>query len=240
MSDFETRNKEIIEQMGKDKSIEKTTREWFNKASKHEYSYHFKWMGVPIIQFPQDIVAMQELIWEIQPDLIIETGIARGGSLIYYASLLELNGKGEVLGIDIDIRSHNKTMIENHAMYKRISMIEGSSIDKNIVDQVFEFAKNKGKVMVILDSNHTHKHVQEELKFYADLVTKDSYLVVFDTVIEDMPKDAFPDRPWGLGNNSKTAVFEFLKENSNFEIDKSIQNKLLVTVAPDGYLKRIK
>jgi cephalosporin hydroxylase len=198
-------------------------------------------MGRPIIALPQDMIAMQELIWEIKPDLIIETGIAHGGSIIYYASLLELIGKdGLVVGIDIDIRKHNRDLIETHPMMKRIKMIEGSSINPEIIKQVSEIVATKKRVMVCLDSNHTHTHVLEELKLYAPFVTLNSYCIAFDTIVEDMPEDAFPNRPWGKGNNPKTAVYEYLKTHSEFVIDKSIQNKLLITVAPDGYLKRIK
>ncbi|MBS1644362.1 MAG: cephalosporin hydroxylase family protein [Bacteroidetes bacterium] len=211
----------------------------FNEVSNREkYSYNFSWMGRPIIQYPQDMIAMQELIWDIQPDILIETGIAHGGSLIFYASLMELIGKGEVLGIDIDIRAHNRAAIEAHPMAKRISMIQGSAIDENIVDQVKKHAAGKEVVMVCLDSNHTHEHVLRELELYAPLTTVGSYCVVFDTIVEDMPR-AMYDRPWDVGNNPKTAVWEYLKSHSEFEIDKQIDNKLLISVAPDGYLKRI-
>ena len=206
-----------------------------------EYSYNFTWLGRPIIQYPQDIIAMQEIIWQVKPDLIVETGIAHGGSLIFSASMLELiGGDGRVLGIDIDIREHNRVEIEKYPMFKRITMIEGSSIDEEITKQIYDFAKDKKQIMVVLDSMHTHDHVLKELEFYSPLVTKGSYLVVFDTIIEDMPENLFPDRPWGKGNNPKTAVWEFLKKNNSFEIDKEIQNKLLITVAPDGYLKCVR
>jgi cephalosporin hydroxylase len=198
-------------------------------------------MGIPIMQLPQDIIAMQELIWKVKPDLIIETGIALGGSLIFYASMMELLGEqGMVLGIDIDIREHNKIEIEKHIMYKRIKMIQGSSIDGAIVKQVYEVAKNRKNIIVILDSNHTHEHVLEELKKYSSLVTKNSYLVVCDTLVEDLPETASSDRLWGKGNNPKSAVWEFIKNNTDFVIDKSIDSKLLLTASPDGYLKRIR
>jgi cephalosporin hydroxylase len=204
------------------------------------YSYNFSWMGRPVIQFPQDMIAIQEIIWQIKPDLIIETGIAHGGSLIFSASMLELLGnEGQVLGIDIDIREHNRKEIEKHPMFKRITMLEGSSIDEDIVRQVNEFAEGKKKVLVCLDSMHTHDHVLRELELYSPLVTKESYIVVFDTIIEDLPDDSFSDRPWSKGNNPKTAVWEYLKTHTEFEIDKQIENKLLITVAPDGYLKRL-
>ena len=199
-------------------------------------------MGRPIIAFPQDMIAMQELIWEVKPDLIIETGVAHGGSIVYYASLLELiGGDGLVLGIDIDIRKHNRDLIEANPMMKRIKLIEGSSTSEHILQQVKEIASTKKTIMICLDSNHTHDHVLEELKLYAPLTSVNSYCVVFDTVVEDMPIDwDWGARPWGVGNNPKTAVFEYLKTNDNFVIDKSIDNKILISVAPDGYLKRVK
>jgi cephalosporin hydroxylase len=204
----------------------------------HRYSYNFRWLGLPIIQYPQDIVAMQEIIWDVKPDLIIETGIARGGSLIFYASMLQLLGRGEVLGIDIDIRPHNRAAIEAHPMFARITMFEGSSISEAMAESVQAFACNHSTILVVLDSNHTHDHVLRELELYAPLVTPGSYCVVFDTVIEDMPPGSFPDRPWDKGNNPKTAVYEYLRTHSEFEIDKAIPDKLQITVAPDGYLRR--
>ena len=230
----------------------------FMKASTQpKYSYNFAWMGRPIIQYPQDIVAMQELIWALQPDLIIETGIAHGGSLVFSASMLELNAAcggpadARVLGVDIDIRAHNRAAIETHPMAHRIDMIEGSSIDPQVVAQVRAAAQRHEHVLVILDSNHTHEHVLAELEAYAPLTTAGSYCVVFDTVVEDIPEAIFPGRPWGKGNNPKTAVWEYLRRLRDegrtgadgvplaFEIDKAIESKLLITVAPDGYLHRI-
>lgn len=232
---------ESIVGMGQDTSLKEITQDWFLATCQHKYSYNFTWMGRPIIQYPQDMIAMQEVIWQVKPDLIIETGIAHGGSLIYYASLLEMiGGDGRIVGLDIDIRKHNRIEIEQHPMFKRIDLIEGSSIDAQIAEQVYKAATGKQKILVVLDSNHTHEHVLAELNLYAKLVTKNSYLVVFDTVVEDMPSEFFPDRPWGKGNNPKTAVWEFLKTNDRFVVDEQIENKLLITVAPSGYLKCIK
>jgi cephalosporin hydroxylase len=233
-----------IDLQGKSEPLVESAEQFYDLSAESKYSYNFTWMGRPIIQYPQDIVAMQELIWEVQPDLIIETGIAHGGSLILYASLLELNAAcggpsgASILGVDIDIRTHNKQAIDAHPMSKRIEMIQGSSIATEIVDAVKAKAQGKQQIMVVLDSNHTHEHVLAELEAYAPLVTKGSYCVVFDTVVEDMPKGSFPDRPWDVGNNPKTAVWEYLKNHDEFEIDKRIQHKLLITVAPDGFLKR--
>ena len=210
-----------------------------------KYSYNFSWLGRPIIQYPQDIVAMQELIWRIQPTLIIETGIAHGGSLIYFASMLELNSScggpadARVLGIDIDIRAHNRAAIEIHPMSRRIEMIQGSSIDPGIIERASARAESEERVLVCLDSNHTHDHVLAELEGYARLVTPGSYCVVFDTVIEKLPADMFPDRPWGPGDNPMTAVREFLPAHREFEIDRDMDNKLLISVAPEGYLRRV-
>ncbi|MDE2598238.1 MAG: cephalosporin hydroxylase family protein [Rhodocyclaceae bacterium] len=240
--------------MGRDEKAQSQSKAWIETVNALKYSYHFEWMGRPIIQYPQDVVAMQELIWQIKPDLIVETGIAHGGSLIFSASMLALLDMTEaietgatldpkrslrrVLGVDIDIRQHNREAIEAHPMASRITMIQGSSIADEIVAQVHEIAKGYRRVLVCLDSNHTHEHVLAELNAYASLTSVESYCVVFDTVVEDLPKSMFPDRPWGPGDNPKTAVHEFLKTHSEFEIDKSIQDKLLLTVAPDGYLRR--
>jgi cephalosporin hydroxylase len=210
------------------------------------YSYNFSWLGRPIIQYPQDIVAMQELLWSVQPDLVIETGIAHGGSLIFSASMLELNAacggpkNAQVLGVDIDIRAHNRAAIEAHPLSGRIKMIQGSSIAREVVEEVKAVAAARQRVVVCLDSNHTHDHVLAELEAYAHLTTVGSYCVVFDTVVEELPAEFFADRPWGPGNNPRTAVREFLKRHPEFEIDKKIDHKLLISVAPDGYLKRIR
>ena len=231
-----------IGNQGKDTIALQLAGELLQKLNDLKYSYNFTWMGRPIIQYPQDIMAMQEIIWEVKPDLIIETGVAHGGSIIYYASLLELIGNEcLVIGIDIDIRKHNREQIEAHPMGKRIQLIEGSSVSKEIIKQVSDLAAAKKKIMVCLDSNHTHDHVLEELKLYSPFVSVDSYIVVFDTIVEEMPADHdWGIRTWGKGNNPKTAVWEFLKSNNDFIINKGIDNKLLISVAPDGYLKRIK
>ncbi|MGX1125817.1 cephalosporin hydroxylase family protein [Pseudomonas sp. HLS-6 TE3448] len=236
---FEAECKAEIDAQGQNETLKGLARDFFNESARHKYSYHFSWMGRPIIQLPQDMMAMQELIWNIKPDLVIECGIAHGGSIIYYASLLELQGHGEVLGIDRDIRPHNRLAIESHPMFKRIRMIEGSSVDLAVVEQVRALAAGK-KVILVLDSNHTHEHVLEELRLYAPLVSLGSYCVVMDTVVEDMPADAFPDRPWGPGDNPKTAVWAYLEENGDFEIDQQMNDKLLISVAPDGYLRRVR
>lgn len=243
---FELEKQENIARIGRDEELKRLSRAWQHETAKYNYVYNFSWLGRPIIQLPQDLIAMQELIWSIQPDLIIETGIAHGGSLIFSASMLELNAAcggpadGQVLGIDIDIRAHNREAIEAHPMSKRISMVQGSSIAPEIIEQVRAKAAGKQRVLVCLDSNHTHDHVLAELRAYAPLTSLGSYCVVFDTAIEEGPAQLFADRPWGPVNNPKTAVWEYLKTTDRFEIDQDISNKVLITVAPDGYLRCIK
>lgn len=230
-----------IKKMSLDAFLKKETIKWICATAKYKYTYNFTWLGRPIIQFPQDIIALGEIIWEVKPDLIIETGIARGGSLVFSASMLELvGGRGQVIGIDVEIRKYNRIQIEKHPMFKRIILIEGSSTDKRVISKVKKFVKGKKKILVYLDSNHTHEHVLKELELYSPFVTKNSYLIVFDTIVEDMPDSFFKNRPWKKGNNPKTAVLKFLQTNKNFIINKNISDKLLITVSPDGYLRRIK
>jgi cephalosporin hydroxylase len=256
MSDFTKEVEARVAAVPGNKELNDSAAQFMSASIASQYSYNYFWLGRPIIQYPQDMVAMQELIWTVKPDLIIETGIAHGGSLILSASMLallelsEAAEKGEVvdpakpkrkvLGIDIDIRPHNKQAIEAHPMASRIEMIQGSSIAPEIMDQVRKVAAGYSRILISLDSNHTHEHVLEELKLYAPLTSVGSYCVVFDTVVEDLPKELAGDRPWGPGDNPKTAVFEYLKTHPEFEIDKSVENKLLITVAPDGFLKRLR
>jgi cephalosporin hydroxylase len=229
---------ELIARMGEDKGLQETWRRLYAYIVEYRYVYNFAWLGRPIVQFPQDIVAVQEILWQVQPDLVIETGIAHGGSLMLSASILELLGRGTVLGIDVEIRPHNRRAIEEHPLAPRIRMIEGSSVDPAVADQVRAAAAGKSPVLVILDAMHTHDHVRKELELYSPLVTKGSYLIVFDTAIEDVPDGCLPpDRPWGKGNNPKTAVREFLRHNRRFEIDKQRDIKLGMTSAPDGFLR---
>ncbi len=223
-----------------DKDLQSLSRIWIRETSRYNYTYNFTWLGRPVIQFPQDLMAVQELIWNTRPDLVIETGVAHGGSIIFSASMLELLGAdGEVIGIDVDIRPHNRAAIEKHPLFKRITLVEGSSTDDHVIAQVRERAEGKS-VLVLLDSDHSHDHVLRELESYSPLVRAGNYIVVFDTLIEDMPPEMFAKQPWPKGRNAKTAVHEFLKANDRFEIDKDIEAKLLITVAPDGYLRCVK
>ncbi len=239
---FEQERNADIAAMGQDEELKKKSIDWMVHADKYKYTYNYTWLGRPIIKFPSDIVATQQIVWDAKPDLIVETGIAHGGSLILSASLLELiGGPGKVLGIDIDIREHNRREIEAHPLMKRIEMIEGSSIDDAIIDRVRKEAAKAKRVMVFLDSLHTHDHVLAELKLYAPLVTVDSYLVLPDTFIEYFPKGYYShNRPWDVGNNPMTALRMFLRDNSDYEIDRRLCDKLMITEAFDGYLKRVR
>jgi cephalosporin hydroxylase len=239
MTSFDEDVAQRVRALRESSALKARSRDFMRESIGAQYSYNFSWMGRPIIQYPQDMIAMQEVLWNVRPDLIVETGIAHGGSLVYYASLCELMGHGEVLGIDIDIRAHNREAIEAHPMFKRISLLQGSSTDPAIVRQVAARAAGK-RVLVVLDSNHTHDHVLAELEAYAPLVSVGSYCVVFDTVVEDLPPGLYPDRPWDVGNNPKTAVHEFLRRDDRFEIDRDIEAKIQITVAPDGYLRRVR
>ena len=246
------KNRQIqIEKQKNSSKMHELSKRWMQESIKTNYSYNFDWLGRPIIQYPQDMVGVQQLLWTVKPDLIIETGIARGGSLIYYASILELISQcggpknGSIVGIDIDIREHNKRAILEHPMYKRIELMEGSSTDKAILEKVSTIAEGKKKILVCLDSNHTHEHVIQELRSYSPFVTKGSYLIVFDTIVQNLPKELVSTRPWGYGNNPMTAVEQFLVEQRNdgnsadFVVDTDIENTLLLTVAPGGYLRRV-
>ena len=238
---FESRNRKMVGRMAGDEVLKELTHAWFERVSAHEYSYHFKWMGRPVIQFPQDLVAIQEIIWEVKPELIIETGVARGGSIAFLASMLELvGGEGHVVGVDIDLREHNREALGRHPMSRRMTLLEGSSTSELVIDQVHKLASERRPTLVILDSNHTHDHVLTELDLYSPLVGAGSYLIVMDTIIEEMPPSFSSTRPWGPGDNPATAVAEFLNKSDRFVVDRSIETRLQITVAPGGYLRCIR
>jgi cephalosporin hydroxylase len=237
---FEREKERNIQRLGRDSRLRQLAHDFMRETGPYQYTYHFTWLGRPMIQFPQDLIAIQEIVWRTRPEMIIETGVAHGGGLVFYASLLELlGGEGRAVGIDIDIRPHNRAAIESHLLARRITLLEGSSIDGAIVEQVRAVTQGK-QTLVILDANHTHAHVLRELELYSPLIRPGGYLIVLDTGIDYLPDGYFPDRPWGKGNNPKTAVDEFLQRTDRFIVDEEMRAKLLITVAADGYLKCVK
>lgn len=237
---FEATRRQLAAAMAGDEALAADALALNVAADRHDWSYQWSWLGVPVIQMPPDIVAVQEIIWETRPQLVIETGIARGGSLILYASILELLGEGEVLGIDIDIRPHNRETVEAHTLARRIRMIDGSSLDEAVAEEARRAAGAVERVMVVLDSNHTHDHVLAELRAYAPLVTVGQFLVVADTFVEEIPPQEHRPRPWGPGDNPATALRAWLAETDGFEPDPFINAKLLVSASPGGYLRRVR
>ena len=238
---FQIERAQNIRALVSDDELRRLSLQWMMRASHHKYTYNFSWLGRPVIQFPQDLLAVQEIIWQTRPDLIIETGIAHGGSLLFWASILQLiDAGGRVLGVDVDIRPHNRRAIVEHPLAHRVTMIEGSSLDGDVLARVRSIADQHERVMVVLDSDHRHDHVLGELKAYGPLVSPGCYLVVFDTIIEDLPAGFLNDPRWDKGNNPHTAVHEFLDTNDRFEIDRTIPAKLMITTAPHGYLKCVK
>ncbi|MDR1872598.1 MAG: cephalosporin hydroxylase family protein [Deltaproteobacteria bacterium] len=229
-----------IKDLGVNQPFREASRGFLKESLKVDYSYNFSWLGRPIIQYPQDIVALQEIIWATKPKLIVETGVAHGGTSVFLASMLELlGGEGMVLSLDIEIRAHNRPLIENHPLAKRIKLLEGDSIGPEAIAEAQSLAERYGPTMVMLDSSHTHDHVLAELRLYSKLVTKGCYLVVFDGVVEQFPELYSNNaRPWGPGNNPLTATRAFLAENDDFIIDWDLLNKLAITAAPEGYLIR--
>ena len=237
---FSQRNKDI-EDMASDSHLRDLSLQWMVESDRYKYTYNFTWMGRPVIKYPSDMIVQQELMWNLRPDLIIETGVAHGGSIIYSASMMKMMGiTGSVIGIDIDIRDHNRKEIENHPMYDAIHLYEGDSTDTEIVQKVQKHVDKANTVLVILDSLHTHEHVLKELTLYSKFVSKHSYIILRDTFIEFFPKGYYSrNRPWDVGNNPYTAMHEFLKNNSSFMIDKMLSSKAVITETIDGYLKRV-
>ena len=255
ISIFTKECKEEINRQSQDQLFLELSQNWMNQSWKHKYTYHFNWLGRPIIQMPQDILALQEIIWNIKPDLIIETGIAHGGSLCLTASLLALleleeiknNSinqdqirKRKVIGIDIDIRQHNRELIENHFLSDKIEMIESSSVNKDTFNKIKSLSKDYSNILVMLDSNHTESHVLEELNLYSSLISKNSYCIVFDTIVEKMDSEFSKNRPWNKKNSPQSAIQKFLKRNNNFVVDNTIDKKIILSMAPGGFLKKIK
>jgi len=242
IKEFDIKVKKNLNKMNRDKKLFKKSLNWMIHADKYKYTYNFQWAGIPVIKFPNDLVALQEIISKVKPDVIIETGVAHGGSVVFSASMLELYSSKSsfVVGIDIDIRKHNLSRLKKNKFYNRLKLIEGSSTAPEVIHKVKKLIKGKKKIMVFLDSNHTYQHVKDEINIYKDLVTKNSYLVVEDTFSEYFPKGYYSNRPWDVGNNPMIALREFLKQNKNFVVDSEICSKLQITETFDGYLKKIK
>lgn len=223
--------------MARDQALLDAARRVAVDADRYDWSYQWTWLGVPVIQMPPDIVALQEILWACRPQVVIETGVARGGSLILSASILQLLGEGTVVGIDVDIRPHNREAIESHPLAPRIKLIEGSSIDPSVVQAVASEASGAERVMVILDSDHTHDHVLAELRAYGGLVTPGQFLIVADTGIEYIPPQSHRPRAWHPGNSPASALTSYLGETNRFEPALDVMNKLLITASPGGYLR---
>jgi cephalosporin hydroxylase len=245
--EFERQVRERVEQNLDDAELRAASSTWIRAADRAKYEYNFSWLGLPVIQYPQDLLAMQQLIWELRPRAVVETGVARGGSLIFYASMLELvGGEGRVIGVDIDVRDHNRRRIEAHPLSGRVELVEGSSVEPAVLAEVRERvgagapAEQAGPVLVCLDSNHSHAHVLAELRAYAPLVRAGSYIVVFDTIIEALEPEGPADRPWSATDNPATATRAFLAECDRFEVDRRFDGQLLITSNPGGFLRCLK
>jgi cephalosporin hydroxylase len=238
--ELEKSKRETATAAAKDDRLRKTALDFIVDSDKHGYGYQWTWLGLPMIQMPQDMIVTQEIIWQTKPDVIIETGIAWGGSVVLYASLLELVGKGEVVGIDLNLYDHVADQIMSYPFSKRIHLYKGSSTEPTIARKALSHVKPGQSVMVLLDSNHTHAHVLDELRIYAPHVTKGQYLVVSDTIVEDIPRQEHRTRPWGPGDNPKTALRAYLGETDRFEVDPYVNGKLLLTYSPEGYCRCIK
>lgn len=219
------------------KHLDEVSFNWVKASIENKLAYEVDWLGIPIIQSPTDMILIQQLIFNVKPDFVIETGVAHGGSLVFSASILESIGHGHIIGIDIDIRKHNRRVLEKHRLFKRISLMEGDSTSADILEKIREMVLPKSKVVVFLDSNHYKDHVLKELKLYSRFVDVGSYVVVFDTVTSCMSKHGVCDVSY-LNNGPKEAIEQFLVENRNFQVDEDF-NKLFASYSPDGYLKRI-
>ena len=227
--------------LGQDDAVFRQSTELVTELDRYDYTYLWSWMGVPIIQMPADIMATQEVVWTTKPDVIIETGVARGGSVLFMASLLEMIGKGKVIGVDIDIRAHNRETIQAHPMSKRVEMIEGGSADDDTLEKVRALIPEGASVMVVLDSDHSRDHVLAECRAYAPLITPGCYLVVADTLVGHVSEENAPKKRskiWFKGNEPLSALNDFIFENSDFEVDEVLNGKLVLSSSPGGYVRR--
>ena len=238
--DFEADKRRNARIQSQDRILRDIARDFIIQSDKCGYGYQWTWLGLPVIQMPQDIVLTQEIIWECKPDVIIETGIAWGGSVVLYASILQLIGKGKVVGVDLNLMDHVTAQIMAYPFSERIHLYKGSSTHPDIVARVRSHIEPGQSVMLLLDSNHTHEHVLAELKLYAPLITKGQFLIVSDTVVDDIPPQGHRPRPWGPGNNPKTALVSYLKSTDRFVVDDYLNSKLMLTYSPEGYCRCVK
>jgi cephalosporin hydroxylase len=221
------------------------SRAWLRAGWDARYVYSFTWLGRPVIQLPDDLLRMQEVIYRVRPDVLIETGIAHGGSLVFYASLFKAMNTGRVIGIDVDIRPHNRTAIENHELFPLITLVQGSSTDPAIAEQIRTLVKEDMRVMVVLDAHHSRDHVLAELRLYSKLVSVGSYIIVADGIMESLIHAPRAASDWSW-NNPRQAALAFLAESRDFileEPDFAFNEGIVdrrVTYWPDGFLKKIR
>jgi cephalosporin hydroxylase len=230
-------NQKAAKEMQRNNRLLSKAKNVLIKADRYRWLHQNSWMGEPLLNLPQDMFALQEIIYRTKPDYIIETGVAWGGSLLFSASMLELMGGKKVIGIDIYIPKNLRSRLAKSArLFSRIKLVTGSSTDCSTIEKVKKIIGNCKKVVVILDSFHTHDHVLEELRSYAPFVGKGFYLICGDTIVESIPAQGHRPRPWGPGNNPATALKEFLKTKKRFLVDRDIDAKLLFTCHPGGYI----
>jgi cephalosporin hydroxylase len=237
--EFDTERSSLIASLGSDVDLKRDGISFVNSSNLKKYAYTWNWMGLPVIQMPEDLIKVQEIIFETKPDIILETGVAWGGSLLFYASILKSMNHGKVIGIDITIPEHNRTAIMNSRGSELVTLIEGSSVSQDIFKQVNAIIPRNAKVLLILDSHHTHDHVMKELELWSPLVTKGNYLVVCDTIVEFIDAPADRVRAWSKGNNPFTATTDFLSSNIRFSTENEFNKKTLTSFHPHGFLLAI-
>jgi len=239
-AEFEDLRRESAEEMHNDRDLRRQALDVLVRADHYRWIHQTNWLGEPTLNLPQDMFALQEIIFNTRPKFILELGVAWGGSLLFYATLMEALGGGRIIGVDIYLPDDLKARLGSHGrLSERLTLIDGSSIEAETLARVKSIVGNCREVMVVLDSYHTHEHVLKELRLYSPLVGKGHYLVCGDTVVEDIPEQAHRSRPWGPGNNPKTALRQFLQENDRFVVDDYVDMKLLLSCSPGGYLKAL-
>lgn len=239
-SEFEDARKQWAENMHQDQSLRNKALDVFIEADRHNWIHQTNWLGEPSLQTPEDLITFQEIIFRTRPDFLVEVGVAWAGSLLFYATIMESIGHGQIIGIDIFIPDDLKDRIFSHSISKRIKLIQSSSIEDDSFREISGMIGENKNTMVHLDSDHTEKHVLQELKLYSELVTKGNYLVCGDTIIDFLPEQTHRPREWGKINNPYTALKKFLSSNNRFVVDQSFDMKRLMSNQPGGYLRCIK